>query len=75
MNGRSIPYPYRLKENMSKICSNNWVADQIQVKYVMFGGKPRGEYLDALKIGIVYKKSIITSMGAKFNLKYFTFKL
>jgi hypothetical protein len=33
LNGRSMPYPDHLKENMPKICPNSWVADQIQEKY------------------------------------------
>ena len=30
LNGRSLPYPDYLKENMPIICPNNWVADQVK---------------------------------------------
>ena len=33
LNGRSVPYPDHLKENMPKICPNSWVADQVREKY------------------------------------------
>ena len=33
LNGRSVPYPDHLKENMPKICPNSWVADQVKEKY------------------------------------------
>jgi hypothetical protein len=46
-----MPYPNHLKENMSKICPNSWVVEQIQEKYAMFGRNPCGEDIDALKIG------------------------
>ena len=29
LNGRSMPYPGHLKENMPKICPNGWVANKI----------------------------------------------
>ena len=43
LNGRSVPYPDHLKENMPKICSNSWVADQVREKYGTTGCYPRGE--------------------------------
>ena len=33
LNGRSVPYPDHLKENMPKICPNSLVADQVREKY------------------------------------------
>jgi hypothetical protein len=52
LNGRSMPYPDHLKENMPKICPNSWVVDQIQEKYAVSGRNPCGEDMDALNIGI-----------------------
>jgi hypothetical protein len=68
LNGRNMPYPDHLKENMPKICPNSWVVDQIQEKYVMSSRNPRGEDLDALNIGIRCNKSIITSLSTMFYL-------
>ena len=51
LNGRSVPYPNHLKENMPKICPNSWVANQVRDKY-----DATGRYLcaeeDALNVGI-----------------------
>ena len=33
LNGRSVPYPDNLKENMPKICPNSWVADKVREQY------------------------------------------
>jgi hypothetical protein len=68
LNGRIMPYPSNLKENMPKICPNSWVPNQIQEKYVMFGCNPRGEDMDALNTGIECNNSIITSLSTMFNL-------
>jgi hypothetical protein len=68
LNGRSMPYPDHLKENMPKICPNSWVADQIQEKYVVSSHNPHGEDLDALNIGIRCNNSVITSLSTTFYL-------
>jgi hypothetical protein len=68
LNGRSMPYPDHLKENMPKICPNSWVADQITEKYGVSGCYPCGEELDALNIGIRCNNSVITSLSTTFNL-------
>ena len=52
LNGRRMPYPNHLKENMPKIYPNSWVVDEIQEKYVVSDHNPHGECLDALTIGI-----------------------
>ena len=51
MNGRSMPYLDHLKENMPKICPNNWVVDQITEKYGRSGHYLPSEE-NALNIGI-----------------------
>ena len=51
LNGRSVPYPDHLKENMPKICPNSWVANQVREKYDATGDYPRDEE-DALNVGI-----------------------
>ena len=58
LNGRSVPYPDHLKENMPKICPNSWVADQIREKYNATGRYPRTEE-DALNVGIGCSNSVI----------------
>ena len=51
LNGRSVPYPDHLKENMPKIQPNNWVADQVREKYDENNHYTRvGE--DVLNVGI-----------------------
>ena len=35
-NGRSMNYSNHLKENISMVCPNNWVVDQITEKYGRF---------------------------------------
>jgi len=40
LNGRSMPYPDHLKENMPMICPNSWVADQVREKYGASGRYP-----------------------------------
>jgi hypothetical protein len=67
LNGRSMPYPDNLKENIPKICCNNWAADHIQDKYSIFSRNLCGEELDALNIGIGRNNSIITSLSTTFN--------
>ena len=51
LNGRSVPYPNHLKENMPIIYPNSWVADQVREKY-----GATGRYLcaeeDLLNIGL-----------------------
>ena len=58
LNGRSVPYPDHLKENMPKICPNNWVVDQVREKY-----GATGHYLcaeeDVLNVGIGCNNSVI----------------
>ena len=68
LNGISKPYRDHLKENMPKICPNNWVADLIQEKYVVSSRNPRGEDLDALNIEIGCNNSVIKSMSTTFYL-------
>ena len=51
LNGRSVPYPDHLKENMPKICPNSWVANQVREEYNAVGRYPRVEE-DALNVGI-----------------------
>jgi hypothetical protein len=68
LNGRIIPYPGHLKENMPKICPDSWVADQIHEKYVVSNHNSRGEDMDALNIGIGCNNSIITSLSTIFYL-------
>jgi hypothetical protein len=43
LNGRSMPYPDQLKENIPKTCPNSWVADQIAKKHAVPGRYPCGE--------------------------------
>ena len=57
-NGRSVPYPNHLKENMPIICPNSWVADQVREKYGATGRYPRAEE-DALNVGIRCTHSVI----------------
>jgi hypothetical protein len=52
LNGRHMPYPDHLKENMPKICPNSWGDDQIQEKYAVSSRNPHGKYLDALNTRI-----------------------
>ena len=59
LNGRSVPYPNHLKENMPKICPNNWVSDQVREKYGATSRYPHAEE-DALKVGIGCNNSVIT---------------
>jgi hypothetical protein len=68
LNGRIIPYPDHLKENMQKICPKSWVADQIQEKYMLFGRNPSGEDMDELNIWIGCSNSIITPLSTMFYL-------
>jgi hypothetical protein len=68
LNGRSMPYPDHLKENMPKICLNSGVVDQIQEKYVVSCHNPCGEDMDALNIGIECNNSVMTSMSTMFYL-------
>ena len=58
LNGRSVPYPNHLKENMPKICPNSWVADQVRSKYDATGRYLRVEE-DMLNIGIGCSNSVI----------------
>ena len=51
LNGRSVPYPDHLKENMPNICPKNWVADQFRDKYGATGRYPLAEE-DVLNVGI-----------------------
>jgi hypothetical protein len=64
LNGRSMYYHDHLKENMTNNCPNNWVANQIQEKYVVSSQNPCGEDLDALNIGIGCNQFVITSLSA-----------
>ena len=61
LNGRSVPYPDHLKENMPKICPNSWVANQVREKYGATSRYPRAEE-DALNIGIGCSNSVIIYM-------------
>jgi hypothetical protein len=56
-----MPYPNHLKENMSMIYPNSWVADHIREKYGASNHYPHGEE-DALNIGIGCNNSIIISL-------------
>ena len=58
LNRISVPYPDHLKENMPKICPNNWVADQVREKYGATGRYPCAEE-DALNVGIRCTNSVI----------------
>jgi hypothetical protein len=58
LNGRSMPYPDHLKENMLMLCPNSWVVEQVREKYGAYGHYPREEE-DALNIGIGYNNSVI----------------
>jgi hypothetical protein len=58
LNGRSMPYPDHLKENMPMICPNSWVVDQVREKYGASSHYPREEE-DPLNIGIGCNNSII----------------
>ena len=58
LNGRSVPYPDHLKENMPKIFPNSWVVDQVREKYGATGCYLRAEE-DALNIGIGCINSVI----------------
>jgi hypothetical protein len=58
LNGRSVPYPDHLKENMPMTCPNSWVVDQVREKYSASGHYPRAEE-DALNIGIGCNNSVI----------------
>ena len=60
LNGKSMPYLDHLKENMSMICPNSWVVDQVREKYGASGCYMRVED-DALNIGIGCKNSAIIS--------------
>ena len=60
LNGRSVPYPDNLKENMPKICPNSWVSDQVKEKYSAIGRYPRVEE-DVLNIWIGCNNSEIVS--------------
>ena len=51
LNGRSVPYPDHLKENMEKICPNSWVADQVREIYSSTSCYPHVEE-DVLNVGI-----------------------
>ena len=67
-NGRSMPYPNHLKENIPKIYPNNCVVDQITAEYGRFDRYPTREE-DALNIGIRFNvKPIIISLSTMFNL-------
>ena len=61
LNGRSVPYPDHLKENMPKICPNSWVANQVREKYSAASRYPRVEE-DALNIGIGCNNLVIIYM-------------
>ena len=58
LNGRSVPYPDHLKENMPKICPNSWVADQVREKYSATSRYSHAEE-DALNVGIGCSNSVI----------------
>ena len=58
LNGRSVPYPDHLKENMPIICLNSWVVDQVREKYGAIGCYPRVEE-DVLNVGIGCNNSVI----------------
>jgi len=58
LNGRSVPLPDHLKENMPKICPNIWVADQVKEKYGATARYPRAKE-DALNVGIRCGNSVI----------------
>ena len=68
LNGRILPYHDHLKENMPKICPNDWVIDQIIKKY----GKLRHYTLreeDTLNTGIGCNINyVIISLSTTFNL-------
>jgi len=66
LNGRSMPYPDHLKENMPMIFPNSWVVDQVREKYGAFGCYPCVEE-DALNIGIRCNNSVIISLLYNFN--------
>ena len=58
LNGRSVPCPNHLKENMPKICLNSWVADQVREKYGATGRYLHAEE-DALNVGIGWSNSVV----------------
>lgn len=57
LNGRSVPYPDHLKENIRMTYPNSTVVDQVREKYGASGHYPRDEE-DALSIGIVRSNSV-----------------
>ena len=68
LNGRSMPYPDHLQENMPKIYPTGWVADQITKKYGIYGCYLHGEE-DAVNIGIERRNNfVIIYMSTTFNL-------
>jgi hypothetical protein len=58
LNGRIMPYPVHLKENISIIFPNSWVVDQVREKYGA-SGRYTHEEEDALNIGIGCNNSVI----------------
>ena len=58
LNGRSVPSPHHLKQNMSMICLNSGVINQVREKYSASGHYPHDEE-DALNIGIGCSNSVI----------------
>ena len=51
LNGKNVPYPDHLKENMPMICPISRVVDQVREKYGASGRYPHVEE-DVLNIGI-----------------------
>ena len=51
LNGRSVPYPDHLKENMPMTFPNSWVVDQVREKYSASSRYLRAEE-DVFNIGI-----------------------
>ena len=58
LNGRSVPYPNHLKENMPKICPNSWVVDQVREKYSVIDRYLHAKE-DVLNVGIGCSNSVI----------------
>lgn len=74
LNGRSVPYPDHLKENMPITCLNSWVVDLVREKYGAFGHYPRAEE-DVLSIGIEYNNPVIIISFSTVLTSYCTFEM
>ena len=73
MNGRSVPYPSHLKENMLLTCPKSWVVDKVK-EYVAFGHYLHVEEY-ALNIGIGCKNLVSIFSSCTFLTSYYTYEL